>query len=73
MIKHLSERNFGYFEHFKFAWGAGWVLLLAGLASMIHAILPDILTGYSERKVMALSRLARSRYVRTRSLKTINN
>jgi len=50
-----------YTNHFRFALGAGCVLLLAGLASIIHAIIPCWLTGYSERKVIALARLARQR------------
>ena len=60
--QHLSSRNQNYATHFRFAFGAGIVLLLAGMASIIHAIVPDILVGYSERKVMAVARLARMRY-----------
>lgn len=67
MNKHLSERNLRYIEHFKFAWGAGWVLILAGLASLVHSLLPDVLTGYSERKTVALARLAKMKNDRTRS------
>ena len=59
MSRHLHQRNTTYLKHFKFAWGAGCVLLSAGLASLIHAIIPDVLTSYSERKTTALSRLAK--------------
>ena len=61
MFKHLAARNTRYVPHFTFAFGAGVVLLLAGVASIIHAIFPDVLTGYSERKTRALSRLSRIR------------
>jgi hypothetical protein len=61
MLKHLKSRNIQYIPHFKFAVGAGVVLVLAGIASIIHAILPDTFTGYSERKTQALARLSRLR------------
>jgi hypothetical protein len=61
MFNHLKSRNIRYIPHFKFALGAGVVLLLAGIASIIHAVVPDILTGYSERKTRALARLSKIR------------
>jgi len=61
MFNHLKSRNTRYMPHFRFAFGAGIVLLLAGIASIVHAICPDTLTGYSERKIQALARLARIR------------
>lgn len=61
VFKHLRSRNVSYTNHFRFAVGAGIVLMLAGLASIIHAVIPAVLTGYSERKVTALARLARQR------------
>jgi hypothetical protein len=60
--QHLTNRNQSYTTHFRFAFGAGIVLLSAGLASCVHAVFPDLLVGYSERKVIALARLARMRY-----------
>lgn len=45
--------------HFRFAFGAGIILLSAGVASIVHSIFPDMFTGYSERKTQALARLAR--------------
>ena len=62
MSKHLRDKKKSYSSHFKFAFGAGIVLLLAGLASVIHAIFPDIFVGYSERKTHALSKLAKRRH-----------
>lgn len=61
MFNHLKSRNTRYIPHFNFAVGAGIVLLLAGAASIIHAIVPDVLTGYSERKTRALARLSKIR------------
>lgn len=61
MFDHLKSRNTHYVPHFRFAFGAGIVLLLAGFASIIHAVFPDILTGYSERKTNALARLSKNR------------
>jgi len=61
VFKHLISRNTRYIPHFTFAFGAGVVLLLAGVASIIHAVYPDILTGYSERKTKALARLSKNR------------
>lgn len=60
-MSHLDDRKTSYWKHFYFAFGAGIVLLLAGLASIVHAILPNVLTGYSEKKVHALSRLSKWR------------
>lgn len=61
MFKHLLSRNTRYIPHFTFAFGAGVVLLLAGLASIVHAVYPDLFTGYSERKTRALARLSKIR------------
>lgn len=61
-MKHLQQRNQTYGYHLRFAMGAGWVLMVAAVASMIHAIFPDLLVGYSERKIQALARLSMWRH-----------
>jgi hypothetical protein len=61
MFNHLKSKNTCYMIHFKFAFGAGIVLLSAGIISIVHAVFPDIFTTYSERKTQALARLARIR------------
>ena len=61
MSNHLKDKNISFQSHFRFAYGAGIVLILAGVASIIHAILPNVLAEYSERKTKALARLARRR------------
>ena len=44
MFKHLKEQNLTYFAHFKIAFKCG-------LALIIHAIWPDILTDYASKKI----------------------
>ena len=61
MIKHLRETHMSYFSHLLFAFVAGVILLQAGIASIIHSIFPWLLVGYSERKTIALARLANQR------------
>lgn len=43
--KHLEESKVSYFEHLKFALYAGACLLYAGIASLIHAFLPNLFKG----------------------------
>ncbi len=50
LTQHLQERSTNYWKHFLFAFGAGVVLILAGLASIVHAIVPSILPNYSEQR-----------------------
>jgi len=38
--KHLNEAGKTYWTHFKFAFIAGFILLYAGITSIIHAIFP---------------------------------
>ncbi len=59
MSKHLKIRNTTYIPHFKFAFGAGIVLLKAGIISVLHSLMPDFMPSYAERKTLALARLAR--------------
>ena len=59
MNEHLRVRNITYWPHLKFAFGAGTVLIVAGLVSIIHSILPNFMPTYAERKTIALARLAR--------------
>ncbi len=61
MIKHLQDTNMSYFSHLSFAFAAGVILLQAGVASIIHSIFPWVLVGYSEKKTIALARLAKQR------------
>jgi hypothetical protein len=53
-LKHLEESQAGYFEHFKFAIKAGILLLIAGFASLIHAIVPQWFQGTAAFTVIRL-------------------
>ena len=59
MNEHLAARNTKYWPHFKFAFGAGIVLITAGIVSILHAIYPNFMPNYAEHKTLALARLAR--------------
>lgn len=59
MNEHLKARKLSYWPHFKFAFGAGLVLITAGVISIMHACFPDFMSSYAERKTLALARLAR--------------
>lgn len=52
--KHLAESQCTYFEHLKFAVYAGGVLLIAAVASFIHAIIPALFQGISAYSVIRL-------------------
>lgn len=54
--QHLEERNKRYWPHFAWAVYAGVLLIYAGIASIIHAIIPPLFSGTSERIVRDLSR-----------------
>jgi hypothetical protein len=43
--KHLEESQVGYFEHARFAIYAAFLLVGAGLASIIHAFVPAWFKG----------------------------
>jgi hypothetical protein len=53
-LQHLRQTNQQYWPHFKWAVYAGVLLLYAGLASIIHAIIPPLFPGTSERIVRDL-------------------
>ncbi len=42
MRKHLKEINETYFEHMRFAHRSGFRMMLAGMACIIHGLLPNI-------------------------------
>jgi len=52
--RHLRERNKQYWPHLIWALYAGVLLIYAGLASIIHAIIPPLFPGTSERIVRDL-------------------
>jgi hypothetical protein len=40
--KHLKEAKKNYLQHFWFAFKAGFILIYAGMASLIHAFIPSL-------------------------------
>lgn len=52
--KHLAQSQTTYLEHAKWAIVAGFQLLLAALASFVHAIYPGWFTGTSAKTVIRL-------------------
>jgi hypothetical protein len=49
--EHLQKSKMGYFTHLYHAFSLGLVLIYAGLASIIHALIPCIYAAYSANKV----------------------
>ena len=42
MKRHLREVNETYFEHMKFASKCGMKMVLAGIACILHSLLPNL-------------------------------
>ena len=52
--KHLEESQVGYFEHLAWAVSAGVKLIWAGVASLIHSIVPALFPGTAAYTVIDL-------------------
>jgi len=52
--KHLTEARKPYWRHFMFAFKAGFLLIYAGIASIIHALIPSIFPFVSQKIVQRL-------------------
>jgi UPF0716 family protein affecting phage T7 exclusion len=52
--KHLNEAGKNYIEHFKFAFIAGFILMYAGITSIIHALIPSLFPFTSQKIVKKL-------------------
>jgi len=52
--QHLRESQITYIEHMLFAIKAGFLLLIAGMASLIHAIIPQWFPGTAAFTVIQL-------------------
>jgi hypothetical protein len=55
---HLDQKDKKYWPHLRWAVYAGVLLLYAGIASIIHALIPPLFAGTSERIVVDLARRA---------------
>ncbi|MEP6982434.1 MAG: DUF6356 family protein [Sphingomicrobium sp.] len=54
---HLAEPGETYLDHLRFAAGVGLMLVAAGLACIIHGLLPSLCTKTASRTVDELKRL----------------
>ena len=54
---HLAATGEGYLEHFRFASTVGLLAMAAGLACLIHALVPALCTRTCSRTVAMLSEL----------------
>lgn len=52
--KHLTEAGKTYGKHFMFAFKAGFLLIYAGITSIIHAIIPSLFPFVSQKIVQEL-------------------
>ena len=59
---HLVEAGENYFEHMRFAVGVGLMLVAAGLACIIHGLIPGFCTKTASRTVDELRRLFAERH-----------
>jgi hypothetical protein len=50
-LAHIQKSKMGYFTHLYHAVSLGLVLIYAGIASIIHALIPCIYAAYSANKV----------------------
>lgn len=58
---HLAQTGESYCEHLRFAFGVGLMLVAAGTACMVHALVPGCCTRTASRTVDELARLFRDR------------
>ena len=52
--EHLKEAGKSYQKHFKFAFLAGFILIYAGILSIIHAFIPNLFPFTSQKIVQEL-------------------
>jgi hypothetical protein len=49
---HLTKSKVTYFQHFKWAFLAGFRLIYAGIASIIHGVAPSLFDGVPAKTVI---------------------
>jgi hypothetical protein len=59
---HLEAANETYFEHLRFATNYGLLAMAAGVAALIHALIPALCTRTASRTVGLLGQLATERH-----------
>lgn len=58
---HLREVGEAYFEHMRFAARVGAMMVAAGLACMLHALVPALCTRTASRTIERLHRILQER------------
>ena len=58
---HLRSAGEGYWEHFRFATTFGLLAMAAGIAALLHAIIPALCTSTASRIIRHLGQLADDR------------
>ena len=58
---HLREAGEGYWQHFRFATTFGLLALAAGIAALLHALVPAMCTHTASRIVRHLGQLLEDR------------
>ncbi len=59
--EHLRQAGEGYWQHFRFATTFGLLAMAAGIAALIHAIVPGMCTSTASRIVRHLGQLVEDR------------
>ncbi len=58
---HLRAANESYWQHFRFATTFGLLAIAAGIAALLHALIPAVCTSTASRIVRHLGQLADDR------------
>ena len=58
---HLRDAGEGYWQHFRFATTFGLLAIAAGLAALLHAVIPALCTRTASRIVRHLGQLIEDR------------
>ena len=52
--EHIEASHMGYFEHMWHAFSLGWILIVVGLSSLVHAFIPVLYPGTAAKEVMRI-------------------
>lgn len=61
LFRHPRSVGESYAEHLAMAFGFGWRMAVAGIACMVHALLPAVFATTASRTVLALEKIMRDR------------
>lgn len=52
--EHLKKSHVDYFSHLFWAVKAGFILIFAGITSILHGIIPKLFDGYAAKTVIKI-------------------